>query len=71
MMLAYKDRNESIRRYDALAQLGKMAEDCGVDLTAKLPEHEKNKWKDFKFNINTKVLESGKTKFTATLKKKK
>ena len=68
--LSYKDRNNAIRRYNALHTLGKMAKDCGVDLTAKLPEHEKNKWKDFKFNIDTKVLESGKTAFTATAKKK-
>ena len=67
---AYKDRNEAIRRYNALHQLGQMAKDCGVDLSAKLPEHEKNKWKDFKFNIDARVLESGKTTFTATAKKK-
>ena len=66
--LSYKDRNEAIRRYNALHTLGQMAKDCGVDLTKKLPE--KNKWKDFKFNIDTKVLESGKTAFTATAKKK-
>ena len=68
---AMKDRNEAIRRYNALHQLGQMAKDCGVDLSAKLPEHEKNKWKDFKFDINARVLESGQTKFTATVKKKK
>ena len=67
---AYKDRNEAIRRYNALHQLGQMAKDCGVDLSAKLPEHEQNIWKDFKFNIDARVLESGKTTFTATAKKK-
>ena len=36
--------------------------------TRKLPENEKNKWD---FNIETRVLESGKTTFTATSKKKK
>ena len=66
--LSYKDRNEAIRRYNALHTLGQMAKDCGVDLTKKLPENEKNKWD---FNIETRVLESGKTTFTATSKKKK
>ena len=46
---AYKDRNEAIRRYNALHQLGKFAEDMGVDLTEKLPEHE--------FNIPTLISE--------------
>ena len=67
--LAYKDRNEAIRRYNALHQLGEMAQNAGVDLTAKLPEHEFKKWKDHKFDIKTRVLESGKTTFTASLKK--
>ena len=46
---AMRDRNEAIRRYNALHQLGQMAKDCGIDLSAKLPEHEQNKWKDFKY----------------------
>ena len=67
---AYKDRNEAIRRYNALHQLGEMAEGMGIDLTKKLPEHEFNKWKDHEFDIKGRVLESGKTTFAATLKKK-
>ena len=67
---AYKDRNEAIRRYNALHQLGEMAQNAGVDLTAKLPENEKVKWKDHEFDIKTSVLESGKTAFSASLKKK-
>ena len=67
---AYKDRNEAIRRYNALHQLGEMAEGMGIDLTKKLPEHEFNKWKDHEFDIKGRVLESGKSTFTATLKKK-
>ena len=67
--LAYKDRNEAIRRYNALHQLGEMAQGAGVDLTEKLPENERVKWKDHKFDIKARVLESGKTTFTATLKK--
>tara|TARA_R100000458_G_C8241419_1_gene220393 strand:+ start:625 stop:1077 length:453 start_codon:yes stop_codon:yes gene_type:complete len=65
----YRDRNEAIRRYNALHQLGEMAQGAGVDLTEKLPENEKVKWKDHKFDIKARVLESGKTTFTATLKK--
>jgi uncharacterized protein YfcZ (UPF0381/DUF406 family) len=67
--LAYKDRNEAIRRYNALHELGEMAESAGVDLTAKLPENEKVKWKDYKFNIKGTVLESGKTAYSASLNK--
>lgn len=64
---AYKDRNEAIRRYNALHSLGRFAESEGVDLTKKLPENQKNK---YKFSIDGKVLESGKTAYTATLEKK-
>ena len=48
---AYKDRNEAIRRYNALHQLWEMAEGMGIDLTEKLPEHELNKWKNHEFDI--------------------
>ena len=68
MELAYKDRNEAIRRYNALHQLGEMAEGMGIDLTKKLPENEKAKW-DFK--VEAKVLESGKTDYSASAKKKR
>ena len=57
--LVYKDRNKAIRNYNALHQLGKFAADLGVDLTAKLPENQKVKWKDHKFSVDTKVMESG------------
>ena len=67
MELAYKDRNEAIRRYNAVHQLGEMAEGMGIDLTKKLPENEKAKW-DFK--VEAKVLESGKTDYSASAKKK-
>ena len=62
-----KDRNEAIRRYNALHQLGEMAEGMGIDLTEKLPENEKAEW-DFK--VEAKVLESGKTDYSASAKKK-
>ena len=65
---AYKDRNTAIRRYNALHQLGEMAEGMGIDLTKKLPENEKAKW-DFK--VEAKVLESGKTDYSASAKKKR
>ena len=58
---AYKDRNTAIRRYNALHQLGEMAEAAGIDLTAKLPENQKTDWDPAYFKVNAKVLESGKT----------
>ena len=64
-------RNEGIRAYNGLAQMGKFAEDMGIDLqSAKddLPEAEKNKY-DFK--QTDKVLESGKVSTTIHLKRKK
>ena len=68
----YKDRNEAIRRYDALQELGQMAENLGIDLTEKLPEKQKIELdKKYKFSINTKVLESGKSTWTAKLQKRK
>ena len=67
----YRDRNEAIRRYNALHELGEMAQGAGVDLTAKLPENQKEKWKDYDFELKPKVFESGKTTYSATLKKKK
>jgi len=68
--LAYKDRNTAIRRYNALHQLGEMAEGMGVDLTAKLPENEKAKW-DLDFGgVEAKVLESGRTAYSAISRKK-
>ena len=42
-----------------------MAEGMGVDLTAKLPENEKAKW-DLDFGgVEAKVLESGRTAYSA------
>ena len=68
---AYKDRNEAIRRYNALHQLGEMAEAAGVDLTAKLPENQKSDWDPAYFKVNAKVLESGKTNYSITTRLKK
>ena len=65
-----KQRNESTRAYNGLAQMGKFAEDMGIDLqsaSADLPEAEKNKY-DFK-QTDT-VMESGKVKHEMFLKPK-
>ena len=35
------------------------------------PEEEKNKFKDYKFSIDHKVLESGKVQYAAKLTKRK
>ena len=68
---AYKDRNEAIRRYNALHQLGEMAEAAGVDLTAKLPENQKTDWDPAYFKVKAEVLESGKTNYSITTRLKK
>ena len=68
--LAYKDRNTAIRRYNALHQLGEMAEGMGIDLTAKLPEKEMAKWDQSSFKVDTKVLESGRTTYSIKARKK-
>ena len=67
---AYKDRNEAIRRYNALHQLGEMAEAAGVDLTAKLPENQKTDWDPAYFKVKAEVLESGKTNYSITTRLK-
>lgn len=67
---AYKDRNTAIRRYNALHQLGEMAEAAGIDLTAKLPENQKAEW-DLKYGgVEAKVLESGRVAYSAITRKK-
>jgi|TARA_B100002003_G_C14008903_1_gene486799 hypothetical protein len=71
LVTAYKDRNEAIRRYNALAELGVMAKNMGIDLTEKLPEKQRAEWnKKYKFSIDTKVLESGRTAYSAKLEKR-
>ena len=70
MQDAYKDRNEAIRRYNALHQLGEMAEAAGIDLTAKLPENQKAEW-DLKYGgVEAKVLESGRVAYSPSQEKK-
>ena len=66
-----KQRNESIRAYNGLAEMGKFAEDMGIDLQSakdSLPEAEKNKY-DFK-QTDT-LMENGKVKHIIKLTPKK
>ena len=66
-----KQRNEGTRAYNGLAQMGKFAEDMGIDLqSAKddLPEAEKNK---YHFKQTDTVMESGKVKHEIKLTPKK
>ena len=67
----WQQRNEAIRSYNGLVELGKTAEELGVDTSEwTLPEDEKEKMKDFKFSVDSKVLESGKTIYSAKLTKR-
>ena len=64
---------EVTRAYNALAEMGKFAEELGIDIkkhSKELPEN--NKYKDFKFSQKHEVLESGKvrSKYTLTPPKK-
>ena len=63
-----KQRNESIRAYNGLAEMGKFAEEVGVDIkkhSKRLPEHNK-----YDFSQSHTLLESGKVKHSYKLKKK-
>ena len=67
----WQQRNEAIRSYNGLVELGKTAEELGIDTKDwTLPEDEKEKMKDFKFSVDSKVLESGKTIYSAKLTKR-
>ena len=58
-----KDNFALTRAYDGLAQMGKMAEDLGINIEEhrwKLPENEKNH--DYQFKHETKLMESGKVR---------
>ena len=66
-----KQRNESTRAYNGLAQMGKFAEGMGIDLQSAqedLPEAEKNK---YDFSQTDTVMESGKVKHEIKLTPKK
>ena len=70
--LAYKKYFEVVRAYNAIFELGKVAEELGIDIKNHVSELPENKYKDLKFSIENKVLESGKVKtiYRATKKKK-
>ena len=64
-----REYNDIVRGYNALAQMGKFAEELGIDIkkhTKRLPEH--NKYTDFK--VTNKLLESGKVSTVFSMKKK-
>ena len=64
-----KERDDAIRAYNGLHKLGKFAVEQNIDIkNEKLPESEKNK---YDFSQKHTVLESGKTKHTFFLKRKK
>lgn len=67
-----KDYYEVVRAYNALHHMGKFAEELGIDIKRHSDELPENKYKDYDFSIDNKVLESGqvKTTFKATKKKK-
>jgi hypothetical protein len=68
---------EVTRAYNALATLGKMAKDLGIDIekhSSELPENKyRDKYKDWEFSSKSTVLESGKvaTEFRMTKPKNK
>ena len=66
----WQQRNEAIRSYNGLVELGKTAETWVDTSEWTLPEDEKEKMKDFKFSVDSKVLESGKTIYSAKLTKR-
>jgi len=68
----WQQRNDAIRSYNGLIEMGKTARELGVDTKDwTLPEEDKNKFKDYKFSIDHKVLESGKVQYAAKLTKRK
>ena len=68
----WQQRNDAIRSYNGLIEMGKSARDLGIDTKDwKLPEEEKDKFKDYKFSIDHKVLESGKVQYAAKLTRRK
>ena len=66
-----KEKTGAVRAYQGLAQMGKYAESLGINLEKaceELPENEKNK---YDFSQKHTVLESGKVKYSYSLKPKK
>jgi len=63
-----KQYNEIVRAYNGLAELGKFADELGIDIR----KHRKNlpESKDYEFSQDSKLLESGKVQHIFKLKKK-
>ena len=63
-----KQYNEIVRAYNGLAELGKFADELGIDIR----KHRKNlpESKDYDFSQDSKLLESGKVQNIFKLKKK-
>lgn len=55
-----KQYYEVTRAYNALASLGKMAKDLGIDIEKHRKELPENKFKDYEFTAGQRVNESGK-----------
>ena len=63
-----KQYNEIVRAYNGLAELGKFADELGIDIR----KHRKNlpESKNYEFSQDSKLLESGKVQHIFKLKKK-
>jgi hypothetical protein len=62
-----KDHNEIVRAYNGLAEMGRYAEETGVDIK----KHRSQLPEGYEFNQKHTLLESGKVKHSYSLKKKK
>ena len=66
---SHKERNNLVRAYNGLSQMGKFAEEMGIDIkNYKTPEEEKNKWE---FEERHTLLESGNVRHSYNLISKK
>ncbi len=61
-----KDHNEIVRAYNGLAEMGRFAEESGVDIK----KHRSQLPEGYEFNQKHTLLESGKVKHSYSLKKK-
>jgi len=61
-----KDHNEIVRAYNGLAEMGRYAEETGVDIK----KHRSQLPEGYEFNQSHTLLESGKVKHSYKLKKK-
>jgi len=61
-----KDHNEIVRAYNGLAEMGRFAEESGVDIK----KHRSQLPEGYEFNQKHTLLESGKVKHSYSIKKK-